>query len=90
MKSNLLLVKKEVEAMKPDPGLETCLLLQIEEQVGRRSTDLWNVIRDLLSSQREDEDLLDEKDRLRKSLFQLSFQIKQLLHHRLSNLSTPR
>ena len=47
-----------------------------------------DVICDILSSQNEDKDSLDKKDRLHKALFDLSLQIKGLLHDLPSNLST--
>ena len=67
VESNLCLVKEEVDPLRPGPSLDRCLLLQLEEQVGNIRTDLSNVIRDILSCQSGDEDLLDKKERLRKS-----------------------
>ena len=89
MESNLRLVQEEVDTLKAGPGLDSYLLMQFEEQVGNIRKDLSDVICDLLSFQSEELDLLDEKDRLRKSLFQLSLQIKRLLQDRLSNPPTP-
>ena len=60
MESNLCLAQEEVDALKPGPGLDSCLLLQLEEQVSSIRTDLLDVIRDLLSSQSQEQDLLDE------------------------------
>ena len=89
VQSNVHLVKEELDALKPGPCLDSCLLLQLEEQVGSIRIDLSDVIRDLLSSQSEDEDQLDGKDRLHKSLFQLRLQIKRLFQDRPSNPWTP-
>ena len=89
MESNLHLVKEEVESLTPGSSLDSCLLLQLEEQVGSIRTDLSDIIHDVLSSQNEDEDLLDKKDRLHKALIELSLQIKQSLHDQSSNLSMP-
>ena len=86
---SLHLVKKEIEPLTPSPSLDSCLLLQLEEQVGRIETDLLDVTRDILSSEKEEEDLLDQKDRLCKGLFDLSLQIKRLLHDQPSSPSMP-
>ena len=69
-------------------GLDSYLLLQLEEQVGSIKIDLSDVTRDIVSSEKEDEDLLDQKDRLCKSLFDLSLQIMHLLHNESSSPST--
>ena len=89
VESNLHLAKEEVEPLTPSPGLDRCLLLQLKEQVGSIRTDLLGIIQDILSSENEDEDLYDKKDRLCKALFKLDLQIKRLLHDQLSSPSTP-
>ena len=40
MESNLHLVKEEVDPFTPGPGLDSCLLVQLEEQVGSIKKDL--------------------------------------------------
>ena len=45
VESNLHLFK-EVDALKSNPRLDSCLLLQLEEQVGSIRTDLSDVIHD--------------------------------------------
>ena len=87
VESNLHLVKEEVTPLTPSPSLDSCLLLQLEEQVGSIRTDLSDITGDILSSKNEDDDLVDKKDRLRKALFELSLQIKHLLHDQPSSPS---
>ena len=60
VESNLLLAQEEVDALNPGPRLDSCLLLQLVEQVGSIRKDLSNVIRDIFSSQSEYEVLLYE------------------------------
>ena len=60
MERNLHLVKGKINFLILDPGLDSCLLLQLEEQVSSIKLELSDVIRDILSSDREEEDLLKQ------------------------------
>ena len=80
-------VKDEFKCLTPRPDQD--LLQQLEEQVGSLTKDLSDLARDILSSEKEEEDLLDiyTEATLRKVLFDLSVQIKRLLQDRPSNPS---
>ena len=82
---NLRLVKGKINLSTPAPGLKSCLLLQLEEQVGSIKLDLSDVTRDILSSEKEEEDLLEQKDSIREALFNLGLQIEHLLQDRQIN-----
>ena len=67
MERNLCLVKEKNEFLTPISGLESCLLqLQLENQASSIKIDLSDVTQETLSSEKEKEDLLDQKDRLFK------------------------
>ena len=80
MKRNLCLVKAKISPLTPGPSLDCFLILQLEEQGGSIKIDLSEIIRDILFSEKEEEDLLDQKVRLYEALFDLSLKIKHLLH----------
>ena len=86
---NLRLVKGKIAPLTPGHGLDSCLLLQLEEQLSSIKLDLSDVTRDILSSEKEEEDLLGQKDSLHEALFNLSLQIKPLLQDQPSNPSMP-
>ena len=69
MESNVRLVKEGVERLTPGPVLNSCLLLQLEKQVDSIKIGLLDVTQDILSSENENEHLLDRKDELCKTLF---------------------
>ena len=87
---NVHSVKEEINSLTPGPGLDRCLLQQLEEQVGSIMIDLSDVhvhvTQDILSSEKGEENLLDWKDRLHKVLFNLTLQIKHLLHNHCQKL----
>ena len=87
MERNLCLAKEEIEPLTSGSGVDSYLLLQLEEQVGSLKIYLLEVTRDILSSDKEEEDLSDQKDRLRKALFDVSLQIECLLHNQPSSPS---
>ena len=62
MEWNLCLVRGKMNTLIPGPDLDSCLLLQ--EQVSSIQLDLSDIIRDILSSEKEEEDLLQLKDSL--------------------------
>ena len=74
MESNLRLVKGKIEHLVPGPDLDRCLLLQLVDQVGSIKSDLSNIIRDILSPEKEEEDLLEKNDGLQDVLFDLNLQ----------------
>ena len=78
---------KEVEPLTLCLGLDSCLLLQLEEHFGSIQTNLSNITQDILSSKNEDKEQLDKKDIIRRTLFELSLHIKCLLHDQLSSPS---
>ena len=82
-------VKDEIKGLTPRPDLGSCLLRQVEEQVGSVTKDLSYRAQDILPSKEEEECLLDTKVTLGKALFELSVQIKCLLRDLPSNPSMP-
>ena len=72
METNLHFVKAKIDFLIPSPDVHSCLLLQLEEQVSSIKLDVSDVIQDILSSEKEEEDLLELKDGVREALFNLS------------------
>ena len=95
VKSNLRLVKEEVDALKPGSQPRQLPLTAVrgadrqykDTPISSIRTHLSDVIHDILSSHSEDKDLQDKKDTLCKSLFQVSLQIKHLLQNQPSKLN---
>ena len=79
-----MFIKDEIDLLTPGPDLNTYLLQQLEEQVGSVIRNLLDVARDILFSE---EDWLDKKSTLCKVLFEVSLQIKRLLHDKSSSPS---
>ena len=78
--------KDKIEGLTPRHDLDSCLIQQLEGQVGSLYKNLSNLTRDILYLEEEEEDLLDKEATLCKAVFDLSVWIKRLLQDRLSNL----
>ena len=87
VEKKLRLVKGKIDPLTPGPSLHSWLLLQLEEQVDSIKIDLSDITRDIPSSEREEEDLLQRKDSLREALFNLGLQMKRLLQIQKSSPS---
>ena len=63
-KKNQCLVKEEIDPLTPGPSLDSYLWLKLEKQICSIKTNLSGVTRDILPSEKEQEDLLDQEARL--------------------------
>ena len=79
MEGTLRSINSNIESLTPGPDLDTCVVRQLEEQVGRVNTEHSDLTRDILSLEHGDCDLLGLSSAFSKTLFDLSVRIKRLL-----------
>ncbi len=68
-----------VESISPDPEMDTCLLLQYEEQLSSLKTGLASASHDFLSLDDEVSDLAEQQVHLSQALFDVQLKIRHLL-----------
>ena len=71
---------RAIESISPDSEIDSCLLLQYEEQLGGLKTELASVSHDIISLSEDDGGLSEENERLGQILFDVRLKIKRLLH----------
>ena len=80
-------ILREVESIPSDREIDTCLLLQHEEQLSSLSTELTNVLHELLSLEEDDSAPLEQQSQLSQMLFDIHLKVQYLRLKREGALS---
>ena len=77
---------EEIDSLTPES--DACLLHQFEEQIADLKAQLSNVAHQILDLEVEDDELIEQESKLKKSIFSKSSKIRQLLLNQSKATST--